>query len=390
MKEKLDLIYQYIDNNKENILELYREFVNIESCGREPESVNVFAERLKSEFEKEGFICKLVDVGGNGKTLVGILGDDRQGEPVIFSGHMDTALRNGTFGKDLFKIVDGKIYGPGVLDMKGGIIISLYVIKALNSIGYNERPIKIVYSGDEEVSHMGSNGAEIILEEAKGGICAFNMETGLIDNSLCVGRKGRIEAHISVEGIEAHAGNDFSSGINAIEEVAYKTIAFRKLTNLEIGTTFNVGKIDGGTIANAVPKECKIELDVRFEKMDEMSKIKENIIDVCEKTYVPGTKTKCEFVGAMNAYETTEGVMNFYNYVNETAQEFGFEKLNSRKLGGVSDAAYVTIAGTPVICSFGIRGEWNHTVREYALVESLFERSKLIAAVIMNLKKLTK
>lgn len=387
MKDKLNQIYQYIDSNRESILELYGEIVNLESWYKEPENVNIVAERLKTEFEKEGLVCKLIDVEPNGKTLVGILGEDRGGKPVVFSGHMDTVFPEGTFGKKPFKIVDEKAYGPGVLDMKGGIIISLYVIKALNSIGYNERPIKIIYSGDEEACHGGSRGAEIFLEEAKGGICAFNMETGLIDNNLCIGRKGRIELHVTVEGVEAHSGNDFLSGRNAIGEIAHKILDFHNMTDLEVGTTVSVGKIQGGTMANAVPKECKIQVDIRFEKAKEMDKIKQKIKEICEKTYIDGTTTTYELASVMAAYETTEDVMRFYNYVKDTAEKFGFGEIKARRLGGSSDASYITIAGTPALCSFGIRGEWNHTEREYALVESLFERSKLISTVIMNLSK---
>src|SRR5699024_6041606 len=129
-----------------------------------------------------------------------------------FSGHMDTVFPTGSFGEELFLIKDGKAHGPGVLDMKGGIIIALYAIKALNHIGYNERPLKIIISGDEEIGHINSSGNDIITKEAEGGVCAFNLETGRADHSLCIGRKGRIECHVTVNGVESHAGNDFESG----------------------------------------------------------------------------------------------------------------------------------------------------------------------------------
>ncbi len=95
----------------------------------------------------------------------------------------------GTFGANPFRIEDGKAYGPGALDMKGGIVISLYVIKALESIGFNEHPIKVIYVSDEEIGHRNSSGSDLYLKEGEGGICAFNMETGLVDGRLC-GKKG--------------------------------------------------------------------------------------------------------------------------------------------------------------------------------------------------------
>lgn len=386
MEKQLNRIYQYVDGKKDEMISLWKEIVNLESCSREKEKVDLLAERLKVEFEKEGLNCRLVDVGPqNGKTLVGILGAERSGKPVIFSGHMDTVFPTGTFGENPFRIEDGKAFGPGVLDMKGGIIISLYVIKALNSIGYNERPIKIVFSGDEEIGHVNSTGAEVILEEAKDGLCAFNMETGLIDNALCIGRKGRMEPNVIVNGVEAHAGNDFLSGRNAIEEMAYKILDIQKLTDLEAGTTVSVSKIQGGTVSNAIPAKCHIVADVRFENMAEMEKTKKQIKKICEKTHIDGTSTEWEIASSMAAYETTDDVIKFYNFCSEVAKKHGFDEMGSRRLGGSSDAAFITMAKTPVLCSCGVRGEWNHTAKEYALVDSLFERTKLLSTIVLNL-----
>lgn len=388
MQERLDRIYQYVDEKKDEMVQLWKEIVNHESGSREKENVDLLAERLKTVFEIEGLDCNLVDVGPqNGKTLVGILGADRPGKPVIFSGHTDTVFPSGAFGENPFKIEDGKAFGPGVLDMKGGIIISLYVIKALNSIGYDERPIKIIFSGDEEIGHANSNGAKAIMEEAKGGICAFNMETGLIDNALCIGRKGRMEPHITVNGIEAHAGNDFTSGRNAIEEMAFKVQEIRKLTNLDSGTTASVGNIKGGTVSNAIPARCDIEVDIRFENMAEMERVKQQMEEICKATHIDGTSTEWSIYSSFAAFETTDEVIKLYDFCKGVAQKHGFAEMPSRRLGGSSDAAFILMAGTPVLCSCGVRGQWNHTVREYALVDSLFERTKLLSTIVLNLNQ---
>ncbi|MCC0651444.1 MULTISPECIES: M20 family metallopeptidase [unclassified Clostridioides] len=380
-------ISKFVDENREEIISLWKEIVNIESYTNCKESVNKLADRLKCEFEKEGLDCDLIDAGNNGSTLIGTLGSNRNKKPIIFSGHMDTVFEIGTFGEDPFKIMEGKAYGPGVLDMKGGIVISLYVIKALNKIGYKDRPIKIVFSGDEEIGHKDSNGGDIILKEAKGGLCAFNMETGLVDNSLCVGRKGRIGCNINVKGVETHAGNDFEGGRNAIEEMANKILQIQKLTNLEVGTTASVSIIKGGRVSNSIPEDCSIEVDLRFEKVEEMENVKKRIQEICEDTYIEGTSTHVDFVSEMMPFETTEDVMKFHQFVNTVSKENGFGEINSKRLGGSSDASYLTIANVPAICSFGVKGEWNHTSREYALVDSMFERVKLISTIVLNLDK---
>lgn len=388
MSTYLNEISKFVDENREEIISLWKEIVNIESYTNCKESVNKVAERLKCEFEKEGLDCDLIDVGNNGSTLVGTLGSKRNKKPIIFSGHMDTVFEIGTFGENPFKIMEGKAYGPGVLDMKGGIVISLYVIKALNKIGYKDRPIKIVFSGDEEIGHKDSNGGDIILKEAKGGLCAFNMETGLVDNSLCVGRKGRIGCNIHVKGVETHAGNDFEGGRNAIEEMANKILQIQKLTNLEVGTTASVSIIKGGRVSNSIPEDCSIEVDLRFEKVEEMENVKKRIQEICEDTYIEGTSTHVDFVSEMMPFETTDDVMKFHKFVNTVSKENGFGEINAKRLGGSSDASYLTIANVPTICSFGVKGEWNHTSREYALVDSMFERVKLISTIVLKLDKL--
>lgn len=386
MKEHLEQIYKYIDDHRDEMISLWKELVNLEGSSKEKDNVDLVAQRLKIEFEKTGLDCKLVEVSPlYGRALSGIIGADRSGKPIIFSGHFDTVFPKGSFGDNPFRIEDGKAYGPGALDMKGGIVISLYVIKALNSIGYNERPIKIVYLSEEEKGHLNSNAPEWIIKESEGAICAFNMETGLIDNKLCVGRKGSSVAIITVDGVGSHSGNDFLKGRNAIEEAAYKIIEIQKLTDLEQETTVSVNIIKGGTAHNAIPAKCTIEADIRFTKLSERSRIKEAIEKVCEKTYIEGTKTSMEFQPMIAPYETTDDVMRFYNFVNKTSKEFGFGEMGYTKLGGGSDASYITIAKTPVLCSFGVRGQWNHTAEEYAVVESLFERAKLISTVVLNL-----
>lgn len=387
MNNYLKEIDEFIDSKRDEILELWKEIVNLESFTGNKQSVNVVANRIQSEFVKEGFDVEQIDVGPNGNTLVATLGMNRGKEPVIFSGHMDTVFKNGTFGENPFRIEGNKAYGPGALDMKGGIIIALYTIKALNSIGYNERPIKVILSGDEESGHEGSSGEKALLDAANGGYCAFNMETALVDNSLCTGRKGRIGCIVEVEGVETHAGNDFAGGINAIEEMAHKILEIQKLTNLEEGITASVSVIKGGRIPNAIPKNCKIDIDIRFDRVEDMDKIKQSVNDICAKTYVDGTTTNVQYIAQLMAFETTDNVMKFYNFINNVCEENGFAKFGFKRLGGSSDASYLTIANVPTLCAFGVQGQWNHTEREYALVESMFERAKIISMIVLNLDK---
>ena len=282
VKKDLSAAYAYIDEIREETLGLYREFVNRESWSKTPDKVRIFSDFLKAEMEKAGFECRYVPVGVNADTLVGVLGKDRPGKPILFCGHMDTVFPTGMHPENPFKIVDGKAYGPGVLDMKGGILIALTTVKALNRIGYDERPIKFCFSGDEEINHTGSQGAEVMEAEAKGCLCAFNMETGMIDNYLCTGRKGCLRYTVEVDGVETHSGNDFQGGRSAIAEMAYKIIDFHNMTDLSIGNTCNIGTISGGTVPNAVPAHCEVVLDMRYTTMSGKDKLLARLDEICK------------------------------------------------------------------------------------------------------------
>ncbi len=384
VKKDLSAAYAYIDEIREETLGLYREFVNRESWSKTPDKVRIFSDFLKAEMEKAGFECRYVPVGVNADTLVGVLGKDRPGKPILFCGHMDTVFPTGMHPENPFKIVDGKAYGPGVLDMKGGILIALTTVKALNRIGYDERPIKFCFSGDEEINHTGSQGAEVMEAEAKGCLCAFNMETGMIDNYLCTGRKGCLRYTVEVDGVETHSGNDFQGGRSAIAEMAYKIIDFHNMTDLSIGSTCNIGTISGGTVPNAVPAHCEVVLDMRYTTLSGKEKLLARLDEICKKTYIDGTSTKYAFLNKLDVFETTDEGMRFFEYVRGIAKEYGLPEVNGRPLGGGSDAASTTMAGVPTICSCGVRGQWNHTMKEYAVVDSIFDRSKMYVAAVAN------
>lgn len=385
MEQMKKTVFDFIETHREEMLSLWKELVEIESGSADKEGVDAVAARLEKELQGMGAKTKVVVMPEAGNMLIGEFGTTGKQPGVLFVGHMDTVFKTGTLGKRPFTIRDGKAYGPGVLDMKGGIVTFLYSIKALLAAGYQVRPIKVILAGDEEVGHENSTAAEVFVEEAKGHIAAFNGETGFVDDGIVVGRKGSVRFTLEVQGVAAHVGNDPENGRNAILEMSHKVIAIQQLTDWEEGTTYNVGVIQGGTVANAVPDYATIVVDVRYTDPALLPSIQQKMEAVAEKTYIDGTHTKISMKNSIIPMKTTEAVHQLFDVVKSVYEENGFGTPYEKIVGGGSDSAYTVFAGVPTVCAMGVKGGRNHSPEEYAVVDTMFERAKLLAACVVKL-----
>jgi glutamate carboxypeptidase len=387
MSKQKEQAFGFIDEHKQEMLSLWQELVNMESGSSNKAGIDAVAVKLQKVLDGEGAATRIVEFEKAGNMLIGEIGGlQRPKAGVIFMGHMDTVFGEGTVAKRPFTIKDGKAYGPGVLDMKGGIVAFLYAIKALNAAGYNKRPIKILLAGDEEVAHANSNAAELLIEESKGYAAAFNCETGFVDDGIVVGRKGTVLFTLEVKGVAAHAGNDPENGRNAILELSHKVIAIQNLTDRENGTTFNVGIIQGGTVPNAVPDYAKIVVDVRYTDPAMLPQITRQIIEIAAKNHVEGTMTTVASGLGIKPMQTTNGVKQLFSLVKKTYEANGWGTPYEKQVGGGSDSAYTVLAGVPTVCAMGVKGGRNHSPEEYAVVETLFERAKLLVDCVLNLE----
>ncbi len=379
------MAFQFVDDRREEMVSLWQEVVNMESGPHEKPGIDAVGARFKKVLDEVGAATRSVEFENAGNMLIAELGEQGSKPGILFLGHMDTAIAAGAIARQPFTIKDGKAYGPGVLDMKGGIVAFLYAIKALNSAGYNSRPIKVILAGDEEVLHAKSNAPDVFIEEAKGYAAAFNTETGFVDNGIVVGRKGVARFMMEVKGVAAHAGNDPENGRSAILEIAHKIIDVQNLTDKEKGISFNVGVMQGGKTSTAVPDYAKIDIDVRYKDPDDLPGILERLQAVGTKTYVEGTATQVTFMEGIKPMKTTEGVLQLFELVKRTSEENGFGTPYAKYVGGASDSAYSILGGVPTVCSMGVKGGRNHSPEEFAIVETLFERTKLMIACVLNM-----
>ena len=385
MKNIKRLAFDFVDRHREEMTALWAVLVSHESGSSDKTGVDSLAEKIGNILKVEGAQTRIIEFEKAGNMVVASIGENRGKAPVGLLGHFDTVFAKGTIEQRPFVINDGKAFGPGVLDMKGGVVILLYAVKALQAAGYDSRPLKVILAGDEEVAHMHSNAAEIIQKEAKGCVAAFNCETGFVDNRIVVGRKGGGTYTMEAHGVAAHTGNDPKKGRSAILELAHKIVDIHALTDWEEGTTFSVGTIKGGTTSNTTPAFASMEIDVRCVKASAEQKFVAQLNNIATKTYVEGTRTTVSGKLGFGPMESTPDVMRLFDLVADTAVENGFARPTPIQSGGGSDSSNTVIAGVPTVCSMGVKGEKNHAPDEYALVESLFERCKLLVACLLRL-----
>jgi len=378
----MEKILNDIAAKESEMLAFLERLVNIDSGIDNPEGIDQVAKIVGNKLSQLGFEVEYLEYPG---ACTHVLARKRGtgNKSVMIMGHMDTVFPKGTAAARPFTIKDGRAYGPGVLDMKGGITAALFALEAMYENGWNEKNITVFFCGDEETGHPKTNAAELFYREAKGKDAVFNMESGRPDGGIVVGRKGAIIPKLTVKGVSAHAGLEPEKGASAILELAHKTIALHNLTNYETGTTINVGIVKGGVAQNVVPDHAEAVVDVRFTKVEEAEKVLAAIRAIAEEVVVPNTKTiltddRIVFM----PMETTEGVKKLHALVQEQGRKLGIPEIKGFFVGGGSDAAWTVQAGAPTVCSMGPRGGLNHSDREYIELDGLIERSKLLALCV--------
>ena len=377
-------VFAYIDDHKAQMMDLWQDLVNQDSPASYREGVDLVAKRVFKELEEAGASTRWDE---EGKALIAeIPGDSRA--PVLLLGHMDTVFPVGEAARRPFTVEGSRVTGPGALDMKGGVAVMLSALKALHSAGFSGRPLKVILVSDEEIAHNGSKATVMLQREARGCAACFNCETGYEDNSLVIGRKGGVVFKAAVHGIAAHAGNNPRQGRSAIWEMAKKIDDIQNMTDWDKGITFNVGTIKGGTVSNAIPDYCEVEGDIRFQDPDISPFVKEELLKVLNHTYIEGTKTELLlYHEGMLPMKMTEDNKKLFEFVKKTGEENGIPVSEGKLVGGGSDSGYVVYAGVPTVCAMGVKGRFNHTRDEYALKDSLFERAKLLGAVILKMNE---
>ena len=381
-----NLIHQYISDHRQAMLDLWKEIVNTESGTRQLDGVNAVGTILTRELERTGAVVQRVPVKNAGEMIVGDWNREAGGAPMVFMGHMDTVFPAGEVERNPFRVDgDGFAHGPGVVDMKAGLVIGVYALKALVASGWKQRPIRFIGVPDEENLHMLSNAKELIRREAQGALAAFNFEPGPLDDKLVIGRYGGGPVSITVHGVAAHSGSAPEKGRSAILEAAHKILVLEAANDIPRGKLINCGAVEGGIGENTVPAYCRIRIGIRYKNEATGREIYDLLDKVAAAHTVPDTRAELDVSRVMHCMETTDGVRKLYEHVAATAEKLGYHRPEGIQVGGLSDAGLLVAAGIPTLCGMGVRGEGSHTPGERAEVESLYERCILAACAAAEL-----
>ena len=330
-------------------------------------------EIIPNEETGDHVLCRFIALSGQ-PSKVEANGKDG----ILLLCHMDTVFPLGTIKRMPYREAEGKILGPGTLDMKAGIVIALAAIEEARKNGMT-RSITLLCTSDEEIGSLTSR--QHIERLARESALVLVLEGGLVDGALKTWRKGVGEFWVKVRGRAAHAGGDHEKGRNAIEEMAHQVIAIQRLTDYSKQTTVNVGVIHGGTVSNVVPEEAVIQVDVRVMQPGEWERLEDEM-----KKLIPVLDgTSIEVSGGLNRppMPFDETMKATFEKARSIAAQIGIE-LKAGGTGGASDANFVAPLGIPVLDGLGAVGEGYHSEREYIFADSLEERVKLVSALLKS------
>lgn len=379
-------LYQFIEETDPQGRALWRHLAEIESPSGCKEGVDEIVAHLDTYAGALGLSTRKYEYETAGSSLVAET-QPRTLPAIALMAHMDTVHKKGTFPGGLFRIDGDTVRGPGVYDCKGGIAVAFQVARALQHIGYHKRQIKILLIGDEEVAHSLSGGKSLELyeKEIPGCCCAFNCESGFINGDVTIERKGGGIAEFTVHGVEAHAGSAPSQGASAIAEAARKIGQIEVLSDWDSGKLYNCGLISGGTGANVIPGQCSFQVGLRFIKNADFDEEMRNLETICADNHDARVKTDICIKGLFKAMETTEKTQALLALYQDACRGLKLPVPQGVRANGCSDASFVTLQGVPALCGVGVRGEFNHSLQEYALLSSLSEQVKKICTTILSL-----
>jgi glutamate carboxypeptidase len=311
-------------------------------------------------------------------------GAGNAGGNIVLMGHRDTVFPDGEATRRPFTIRDGVAYGPGVADMKAGLVMNCFVLAAFARFGGAPAPLVGLFTGDEEIGSP--EGRAVIEAEARRARAVFNSEPGRVSGNVVTGRKGGVFMSFRVTGKAAHSGANFADGISAIEELARKIQAIHALTDLDRGITLNVGLVSGGQSVNTVAPWAEGQIDLRYANPADKDDIMAAIGGIIDRSFVPGTKAELTIRGEFLPLTQSPAARKLFEAYVTAAADTGFAT-DGEFTGGCADSGFTAAVGAPTICAVGPVGGKAHSPDEFLRVDSLVPRAQACARAILRLQQ---
>ena len=300
----------------------------------------------------------------------------RPERPILLLGHLDTVWPRGTLVAMPWREQDGRLFGPGVLDMKAGIVMAL---TALAIRTHHERPVTLLLNPDEETGSLTSRPTTERLARASAAVLVLEPAQGF---ALKTARKGVGHFILEVTGVAAHAGVDFAAGHSAIRELAHQIEVVSELTDLARGLTVNCGVITGGTRSNVVAERASVEIDVRIPRAADATDLEHQLRSLTPRD----PACTLHLAGGINRppMERSPATVRLFEHARTLAAGLGFQ-LDEAATGGGSDGNFTAALGVPTLDGMGAVGEGAHAAHESILIEHLVPRTALLAAMLDHL-----
>ena len=358
--------------------------VNIDCGSYTPSGVNEVG-RWTGDFLAElgaDVVFRPDPAGRLGDTVVATFTGQAGGARALLIGHLDTVFDPGTAASRPFRLEDGIAHGPGVTDMKSGLLAGLFALKALIGArgGLPFERLVFVANPDEEIGsptstpHIRAIAADVDV--------ALILECARANGDIVSSRKGILDARLTVHGRAAHAGVEPEKGRSAILEAARIVADLHALNGRWAGVTVNVGVIDGGTRPNVVPEQCTLEVDVRATSREALETAETELRRIAEATEVEDTTVEFETMARWWPMEKLERSGRLVEHAQAVAVALGFE-IHDAATGGASDANTTSGMGVPSLDGLGPIGGNDHSPAEYLDVDSIVPRTTLLAGLLL-------
>jgi glutamate carboxypeptidase len=372
----------YFEGRRQEMIDLLTEMVNYETPTGSKEHVDQLVDFLEKQFnDLQPSSLTRIEQAEVGDFLLVKWNEDAPGQPILFLVHIDTVWPLGTLAERPVTIDDdGRLFGPGAFDMKGGVTIALSAISGLIERGeLPERPIWFLVNSDEEI---GSGTSTPLIEELGGQAgLVIVPEPATNSGAMKIWRKGIGIYDVRVKGRAAHAGNAPEQGINAVVELAQQILKINEMNDLRNGTSVSPNVIHGGTARNVIAPAASLQIDVRCLTMQAMDEIHEKLMNL--HPFLPGAEVEVIRSNLRGPMEHNDLMKATFAQCQQIGERYGIT-VRGEGAGGGSDGNTTAILGTPTLDGIGAQGDGPHAVHEHVLINSLPQRATLIAGILQD------